>query len=79
MAIYAETRAKRRREQARARGGANERERAKRQLHGAGSRAFVNHYIDAVILHCRVEIFLDNGAETMDFVDKKHIVLFKRR
>ena len=59
----------------RTRGGADECEWLKVELHAAGGRAGLNHDIDTVVLHSGIEVLLYDRRETVDFVDKKNIVL----
>ena len=78
MAVYAEARTQRRCEQTTAGSGTDKCKRRKSELHRARPRPFVNHYINTVILHSRVQILLDHGAQTVYLVDKEHIVFLKR-
>ena len=54
-------------------GRSDERERVEVDLHAAGSRAFVNHYVDDIVFHRRVEILLNYRAETVYLIDEQHI------
>ncbi len=78
MAVDAETRSKRRRQQAAPCRCAYKGERRQRQLNASRSGAFVYHYVNAVILHRRIEIFLHYGTQTVDLVDKQNVVLLQR-
>ena len=78
VAVDAETRPKRRREQSATRSCPDKSERRQRELHGARSRTFINHYVDSVVFHSRVKIFLDNRTQAVNFVDEQHIVLIER-
>ena len=62
------------REQARARRGTHERERIQIYLYRARAGAAVNHDVDAVVLHRRVEVLLHDGRQAMDLVDEQHIL-----
>ena len=65
-------------EQSAACGGTNEGEWRQGELHRACTGALVNHDVDAVVLHCRVEVFLHDGAQAVNLVDEEHIVLLER-
>ena len=78
MAFDAETRTQRRGEQATSCSCPNKSERAEGELNAASTRTLVDHNVDTIIFHCRVEIFLYNRAEPMYLVDKQHIVLLER-
>ena len=73
MALDAETRPEGRSQQAAARCGADEREGRQLDLDRAGRGAFVQHDVDFIVLHRRVEILLDDRAEAVDLVDEKHV------
>ena len=76
--VDAETGSQRSREQAAAGGGTYEREGVEVDLNRAGRRTFVNHDVDAIVLHSRVEVLLDHGREAVYLVDEQHVVLFER-
>ncbi len=78
MTVYAESGTQGRCEQSASRGGSDERKGRQAQLHRARTRPLVDHDVDAEILHGRVEILLDYGAEAVNLVDEEHIVLFER-
>ena len=61
MQVDAEACAQRCCQQARARGGPHEREGVQVDLYGAGTGTAVDHDVDAVILHRRVEVLLHDG------------------
>src|SRR6476469_492617 len=67
----------RRREHTRAGGGANEGERRQRNLHRAGVRTRVEHDVDAVVFHRRIEVLFHYRVEAVDFVDEEHIMRFE--
>ena len=48
------------------------------QLDAAGRRPLVDHDVDAVVLHGRIEVFLHHGAEPVDLVDEEHVVRLQR-
>ena len=66
-----------RREEARASGGADEREGRKIKPHGAGGGAFPDHQIERVVFHCRIEDFLHDRGQAVDLVDEEDIVRIK--
>ena len=78
MQVYTETCAKRCREQTAAGGGSHERERIEVYLYRACRRTFVYHYINAIVFHCRVQIFFDNRRQTVYLVDEQHIARLER-
>ena len=78
MAVDAEARAQRRRQQTAARGGADQREGGEGKLHTLRPGALVEQYVYAVILHRRIEILLHDRVQTMYLVDKEHIMRLKR-
>ena len=75
---YAESGAEGGGEQAGAGGGADEGEGLEGELDGACAGAFVDHDVDAVVLHGGVEVFFDDGREAVDFVDEEDVVFFER-
>ena len=48
------------------------------ELHGARSGTLVYHYVDAVVLHGGIKVFLHHGTEPVDFVDEENVVFLKR-
>ena len=78
VAIDAKAGTQRRGEQSASCGGTDEGEGRQIKLHGACAGSFVNHNIDAVVFHRRIEVFLHHGAEAVNFVDKQHIVFVER-
>ena len=46
-------------------------------LHRARGRAFTDDQIELVVLHRRIENFLDGGAEPVNFVDEQDVPLFE--
>ena len=66
-------------EHAAAGGGSHEREGVEVYLYGACRRPLVDHDVDAVVLHGRVEVFLHHGGEAVYLVDEEHVVGFQRR
>ncbi len=75
----AEARTQRGGHQARARRGANQREAVQNEGMNPRARALPDHQVNAVVLHRRVQNFLDGGNQAMDFVEKKYFLLLKRR
>ena len=73
----AEAVAQRRRQQARARGGADERERRDLHADAARGRPLADHDVDLVVLHRRVEDLLDGGVEAVDLVDEEDVALLE--
>ncbi len=69
--------AQRRRQKSGSRRCANQREALEGQLDRAGTRPLANDEIEFVILHGRIEDFLDRRIETMNFVDEEHIAVFE--
>lgn len=59
-------------------GGSDQSEGGERQLHALRAGPLVEQDIDTVILHGGVEILLHDRVETVDFVDKEHVVRFER-
>ena len=55
------------------------RERIEVYLDGTSRRPFVNHDVNAVVLHRRIEVLLHDGAETVYLIDEQHIVRFEAR
>ena len=47
------------------------------ELDRARRRTFANHDVDLEILQRRVEDFLDDRAQAMNFVDEQHVMRFK--
>ena len=56
----------------------HQRKRSQVDLDGTGARPFIDHDIDPVIFHRRIQIFLHNRTQPVDLVDKKDIVLLQR-
>ncbi|CAM2144510.1 hypothetical protein PT2222_160067 [Paraburkholderia tropica] len=73
----AEAVAQRVREHARARGRADERERLEIELHAARGRPFADHDVDLIVLERRIQDFLDDRREPVNFVDEQHVVRFE--
>ena len=59
------------------RGGADEREMVEVDLDRACRRTFIDHDVDAIVLHRGVEVLLDDRTQTMDLIDKKDVVRFE--
>ena len=73
----AEAVAQRRRDQAGAGGGADHGERRHVEADGAGARTLADDDVQLVILHGRVEHFLDGTAEAVDLVDEEDVALLE--
>ena len=78
MRLNTKSSEQRRSEQAGAGSGTNEREVVQVNLNSARTRPFINHDINAIILHGRVEILLHDRAQAVDLVDEQHIVFLQR-
>ena len=78
MEVDAETRPERCGEQAAARRGSDEREGIKVDLNAPRCGAAINHYVNAIVLHGRIKVFLDHGAQAVDLVDEEDVVGFER-
>ena len=76
MFAHLEAVAKRGRQQARPRGGADQREGLQVDGDRVGVDPFAQGYVDAEVFHGRVEEFLDRLGEPVDLVDKEHRPLF---
>ena len=74
---HPEARAQRRADHAGARGRADQRELRQLQPETARLRSLIDDDIEPVILHRRIEIFLDRRLQPMDFVDEKHVAFFQ--
>ena len=75
----AEARAQRSRKQTRARGRANQRELLQRYLHRSRARALADDDVELVVLHRRIEDFLDRGRHAVNLVDEQHLVRLQVR
>ncbi|MNQ65328.1 hypothetical protein D3C85_797810 [compost metagenome] len=64
-------------EHAGAGGGADQGEGRQVQLDGARGRAFTDHDVELEIFHRRIEHFLDDRREAVDFVDEEHVAGFQ--
>ena len=71
----AEARAQRCGEHARAGGGTHQREARQVDLDGTRRRPGIDDDIQPVILHRRIQIFLDGGMQAVDFIDEEHVAL----
>ena len=74
-----EAAAQRRRQQAGARRRRDQRERLHRHLHRARARPLADDDVELVVLHRRIEDFLDRRREAVDLVDEQHLVALQRR
>ena len=72
--VDAETRTKRCGEQTAARGGTHQREGVEVDLNGARRRPFVDHDVDPIVLHCRIQVFFHHRRKPVDLVDEQHVV-----
>ena len=73
----AEAVAQRRGEQARARGGADQRELGEVDLDRARRRPFADDEVELVVLHGGIEDFLDRRVEAVDLVDEEDVAVFQ--
>ena len=73
----AEAGAQGRRQQARARRGADERVRLERHLHGARAGPLPDHDVEHVVFHRRIQRLLDRRRHAVDFVDEEHVTLLE--
>ena len=67
----------RRRQQASARGCADQRKRRQVEAHRSRRRTFADHDVDRIVFHGGVEHFLDRGRQAMDFVNEQDIIGFE--
>ena len=74
MQVDAEASAERSGKESAASRGSDECKGVEVDLDGTGRRTFIDHDVDAVIFHGRVEILLYHGRETVYLVDKEHVV-----
>src|ERR1700743_2288127 len=44
------------------------------KLDATGIGTAVDHDVDAVVFHRRIEVFLDDGAEAVDLVDEQDVI-----
>ena len=79
MQVDAEARPQRSGQQSATRCRANQCKRIQIKLNGASSRTAVDHNIDAVIFHSRIEIFFYDGLKPMYLIDEQDIVGLKTR
>ena len=73
----AEAVAQRRRQQAGAGRGADQRELRQVDLDRARRRPLADDQVELVVLHRRIEDFLDRRVEPVDLVDEEHVALFE--
>ena len=74
----AEARPQRRGHQPRARGRSDQRETIQLKWMDSRARALPDDQVDAVILHRRIQNFLDRGQQPVNFVEEKYFALFDR-
>ena len=74
MQVDTESCTQRRRKQSAACGGTHQRKRIQVYLYASCRRTLVNHDIDTVVFHGRVEIFLHHRTQAVYLVNKQHIV-----
>ena len=75
----AEARPQRRRQQPGARRGADQRELLQRHLDRSRARALPDHDVELVVLHRRIQHFLDRRRHPVDLVDEQHLLLAQAR
>ena len=78
MHVNAETGSERCSKQSATCSGTHQCKRVQVNLYAACRGTFVNHYINAVVLHCAVQILLYHGRQSVYLIDKQHVVLLKR-
>ena len=76
---HAEAVAQRAGEQARARGGSDEREARQIEADGAGRRPLAHHDVQLEIFQRRVQHLLHHAVQAVDLVDEQHVALFEVR
>ena len=79
MHVDAETGTERSGEHTGPRGGTDKGEGVEVNLNGAGRRTLVNHDVDAIVLHGRIEVFLHHGLQAVYLIDEKHVARLQRR
>ena len=79
VAIYTKTRTQRSSQKSTTRSSTNQRKRLQLNLHRPCRRTFINHNINTIVLHCRVQILLHHRTQTMYLVNKQHIISLQRR
>lgn len=79
VALDAETGTQRTGKQTTTRGGTHKGEGIEVYLDCTRARTLVNYDIDLEILHCGVEIFLDDRAKAVNLIDEENIVRLKGR
>ncbi len=75
----AEAIAQRSGEKSGARGRADQRERRQIELDRARGRTVADHDVDLVVLHRRIQDFLDDRRQAMDFIDEQHVARLQIR
>ena len=73
----AEAVAQRRRQQAEARRGADQRELGEVDAHRARRRTLADDEVELIVLQRRIEDFLDRRAQAMDLVDEEDVAVFE--
>ena len=73
----AEPVAQRRRQQARARGSADQREGRKVQPHGSGRWPLPDHDVEGIVFHGGIKDFLHDRRQAVNLVDEQDIVRLK--
>ena len=74
-----ETVAQRGRQQAGARGSADDRERGQRQGNGGGAGSLANDHVDAEVFHRQVEHLLGGARQAVDLVNKEDVAFLQAR
>ena len=73
VTLYPEPGPQRTRQQSAASRSADQRERVQLDLDRTGARPLVQHDVDLVVFHRRIQVLLDDRAEPVYFVDEKHV------
>jgi len=77
MQINTKTGTQRRSQQTAAGSSTHHRKRIQVNLNAPCRRTFIYHDINAVILHCRVQVLFHNWRKPVNFIDKQHIIRFQ--
>ena len=65
-------------QQSAARGRADQRKRIQIDLDGTGARPLVNHYVNPIVFHRTVKVFLHHRRQAVNLIDKQHVIRFQR-
>ena len=78
MQVDSETGPQRTCQQATSGSSTHQRKRSQIYLDRTGTGTFIDHDVNPIIFHSRVEIFFYNRTQAVDLVDKQYIVLLQR-